>query len=87
MHEFKKLPPEEISFPRSVSDVVKYKSSSDNLYAKGNSHSCRALLFNLCEEEQVRHKYSLIQNRREKTLKKPIHENVFVLKTFQNGEN
>ena len=32
--EFKKLPPEQISFPRSVSDVVKYKSSSD-IYIKG----------------------------------------------------
>ena len=32
--EFKKLPPEEIAFPRSVSDVVKYKSNSD-IYIKG----------------------------------------------------
>ncbi len=31
--DFKKLPPEQISFPRSVSDVVKYKSSSD-IYSK-----------------------------------------------------
>ena len=29
--EFKKMPPEQISFPRSVSDVQKYKGSSDNL--------------------------------------------------------
>ena len=30
--EFKKLPPEEIAFPRSVSDVVKYRSHSNIYY-------------------------------------------------------
>ena len=32
--EFKKLPPEDISFPRSASDVVKYQAHS-TIYAKG----------------------------------------------------
>jgi len=41
--EFKKLPPEQISFPRSVSDVVKYKSSSD-IYSKGTPIHCRGAL-------------------------------------------
>ena len=36
--EFKKLPPEEIAFPRTASDVVKYKASFYNL-CKGNSHT------------------------------------------------
>ena len=44
--EFKKLPPEDISFPRSASDVVKYKSSS-TIYIKGTPiHIRGALLFN-----------------------------------------
>ena len=44
--KFKQLPPEEISFPRSVSDVTKFKSSSD-IYSKGTPIHCRgALLFN-----------------------------------------
>ena len=44
--DFKNLPPEEIAFPRSVSDVVKYKSHSD-IYVKGTPIHCRgALLFN-----------------------------------------
>ena len=37
--EFKKMPPEQISFPRSVSDVQKYKGSSE-IYAKRNTYSC-----------------------------------------------
>jgi DNA polymerase elongation subunit (family B) len=36
--EFKHLSPEQISFPRSASDVQKYKSSS-SIYSKGNSNS------------------------------------------------
>ena len=44
--EFKTLPPEQISFPRSVSDVQKYKSHSD-IYTKGTPIHCRgALLYN-----------------------------------------
>jgi DNA polymerase elongation subunit (family B) len=80
--EFKKLPPEQISFPRSASDVVKYKSSSD-IYIKGTPiHVRGALLFNhYIKEKKLANKYSLIQNGEKIKfcyLKKPniIHENV-----------
>ena len=61
--EFKTLPPEQISFPRSVSDVVKYKSSSD-IYIKGTPiHIRGALLFNhYISRRNLTNKYSLIQN-------------------------
>jgi DNA polymerase elongation subunit (family B) len=80
--EFKKLPPEQIAFPRSVSDVVKYKSHAD-IYAKGTPIHCRgALLFNhYIKEKKLTNKYSLINNGEKIKflyLKKPniIHENV-----------
>ena len=80
--EFKQLPPEQISFPRSVSDVVKYKSHS-GIYAKGTPiHARGALLFNhYIKENKLDAKYSLIQNGEKIKfcyLKKPnhIHENV-----------
>jgi len=80
--DFKNLPPEEIAFPRSVSDVVKYKSYS-NIYTKGTPIHCRgALLFNhYIKEKKLTNKYSLINNGEKIKfiyLKKPniIHENV-----------
>jgi len=80
--EFKKLPPEQIAFPRSVSDVVKHKCSS-NIYDKGTPiHVRGALLFNFyIKKNKLDHKYSLIQNGEKIKfcyLKKPnsIHENV-----------
>jgi DNA polymerase elongation subunit (family B) len=80
--KFKKLSPEEISFPRSVSDVVKYKSSS-SIYTKSTPiHVRGALLFNYyIKKENLTNKYSLIQNGEKIKfcyLKKPntIHENV-----------
>ena len=62
--EFKlPLPPEQISFPRSVSDVHKYKSYSD-IYIKGTPIHCRgALLFNhYIVKNKLNKKYSLIHN-------------------------
>jgi DNA polymerase elongation subunit (family B) len=61
--KFKQLPPEEIAFPRSVSDVVKYRSHSD-IYVKGTPIHCRgALLFNhYIKENKLTNKYSLINN-------------------------
>jgi len=80
--EFKKLPPEQIAFPRSVSDVVKYRSYS-SIYAKGTPIHCRgALLFNhYIKEKKLTNKYSLINNGEKIKflyLKKPniIRENV-----------
>jgi DNA polymerase elongation subunit (family B) len=80
--EFKSLPPEDIAFPRSVSDVVKYKSHSE-IYAKGTPIHCRgALLFNhYIKQNKLDKKYSLINNGEKIKflyLKKPniIQENV-----------
>ena len=80
--KFKQLPPEEISFPRSVSDVQKYKSYS-NIYTKGTPiHVRGALLFNHhIKENKLDNKYSLIGNGEKIKfcyLKKPnnLHENV-----------
>ena len=80
--KFKRLPPEEISFPRSASDVQKYSSSSD-IYVKGTPiHVRGALLFNhYVKQKKLTGKYSLIQNGEKIKfvyLKKPniIHENV-----------
>ena len=81
-NDFKALPPEQIAFPRSVSDVIKYKSYS-SIYTKGTPIHCRgALLFNhYIKEKKLTNKYSLITNGEKIKflyLKKPniIHENV-----------
>ena len=62
-NKFKSLPPEEISFPRSVSDVVKYKGSN-TIYAKGTPMHVRgALLFNhYVKQKKLDKKYAYIQN-------------------------
>ena len=80
--KFRKLPPEEIAFPRSVSDVTKYKSSN-MIYMKGTPiHVRGALLFNhYIKKHNLTNKYSLIGNGEKIKfcyLKKPnkIHENV-----------
>ena len=80
--EFKSLPPEDISFPRTVSDVKKYYSYT-TIYLKGTPIHCRgALLFNhYVNKKKLTNKYSLIQNGEKIKfcyLKKPniIQENV-----------
>jgi DNA polymerase elongation subunit (family B) len=80
--EFKKLPPEQIAFPRTASDVRKYYSSS-NIYApKTPIHIRGALLFNYyIKNKNLTNKYSLIGNGEKVKfifLKKPniIQENV-----------
>ena len=69
-------------FPCSISDVEKYKSSSE-IYSKGTPiHSRGALLFNFyIKQNKLTNKYSLIKNGEKIKflyLKKPnpIHENV-----------
>jgi len=80
--KFKKMPPEDISFPRTVSDVNKHKSHS-TIYAKGTPiHVRGALLYNYyVKENKLDNKYSLINNGEKIKfvyLKKanPIRENV-----------
>ena len=80
--DFKELSPESIAFPRTASDVEKYKASS-TIYAKATPiHVRGALLFNhYIKKENLTNKYSLIQNGEKIKfcyLKKPnlIHENV-----------
>ena len=61
--KFRSLPPEEISFPRTVSNVKKYKSVNA-IYEKGTPiHARGALLFNhYVKKNQLTQKYSLINN-------------------------
>jgi len=80
--EFKSLPPEQVAFPRTASDVRKYHSSS-NIYApKTPIHIRGSLLFNhYIKEKKLTNKYSLINNGEKVKyifLKKPniIQENV-----------
>ena len=70
-NDFKALPPEQIAFPRSVSDVIKYKSHS-SIYTKGTPIHCRgALLFNhyVKEKKLTNHRAS---GKDENTVLTPI---------------
>ena len=80
--EFKKLPPEDISFPRSASNVEKYRAVN-SIYAKGTPiHIRGSLLFNYyVKKKKLDKKYSLIGNGEKVKfcylkLPNPIHENV-----------
>jgi len=80
--KFKTLPPEDIAFPRTASNVQKYKAYS-TIYAKGTPiHIRGALLFNhYVKKNKLDRKYSLIGNGEKVKflyLKKPniIQENV-----------
>ena len=80
--EFKSLPASEIAFPRTVSNVEKWKSPSD-LYLKGCPiHVRGAILYNhYTKKKQIDHKYASINNGEKIKscyLKTPnwMHENV-----------
>ena len=80
--KFKTLPPEDIAFPRTASNVQKYRASS-TIYAKGTPiHIRGALLFNhYVKQKKLDNKYSLIGNGEKVKflyLKRPnvIQENV-----------
>ena len=80
--EFKSLPPAEVAFPRTVSNVEKWKSSSD-MYLKGCPiHVRGAILYNhYTKKKQIDHKYASINNGEKIKfcyLKTPnwMHENV-----------
>ena len=80
--EFYSLPPEQIAFPRTASNIRKYQSHSD-VYIKGTPiHVRGSLLFNhYIKDKNLTNKYSLINNGEKIKfiyLKKPniIRENV-----------
>ena len=62
-NKFKRMTPEEIAFPRSVSDMVKFRSGT-TIYAKSTPMHVRgALLFNhYIKKEGLENKYSLINS-------------------------
>ena len=80
--EFNSLPPEEVAFPRSLSNVEKWKSSAD-MYNKGCPiHVRGAILYNhWTKKKNLDNKYAAIQNGEKIKfcyLKTPnwMHENV-----------
>jgi DNA polymerase elongation subunit (family B) len=85
--EFRTLPFEDIAFPRGVSDLSKYMSSSE-LYSKGTPMHVRgAIMFNaFLKKYKLTKKYQLIQDG-DKTkfcymkVPNPVQENVFSILT------
>ena len=85
--EFKTLPFEDIAFPRGVSELSKYMSSSE-LYSKGTPMHVRgAIMFNaFLKKYKLTKKYQLIQDG-DKTkfcymkVPNPVQENVFSILT------
>jgi hypothetical protein len=80
--EFPKLPPEQISFPRSVNELSKYKCST-KIYKEKTPIAVRgALLYNhMVKKKNLTNKYSFISNGEKIKfcyLKEPnpLHENV-----------
>ena len=80
--QFYGFAPEEVSFPRTVSDVVKHKAHA-TIYGKGTPiHVRGALLYNhFIKEKKLDKKYALIQNGEKikfcyLKLPNPIRENV-----------
>ena len=80
--KFNNLSVEEISFPRTVNDVVKHKAQS-TIYGKGTPiHVRGALLYNhIIKEKKLDKKYAIIQNGEKikfcyLKLPNPIRENV-----------
>ena len=79
---FRSMSPEEVAFPRSCSNVTKYKGESD-VYMKGSPiHVRGSLLFNhYIKKNNLDTKYSLINNGEKikfcyLKIPNPIHENV-----------
>lgn len=62
---FRELPPEEVSFPRSVSDILKYQSkNTEEVFTKGTPiHVRGSLLYNKqIKDKALTNKFDLIKN-------------------------
>ena len=81
---FVNLPPDQVSFPRGVSDISKYQSSEKNqVYIKGTPMHCRAaLMYNhLVRKKGLDNRFRLIKNGEKikfcyLSMPNPIHENI-----------